>query len=426
MRRFHPPLVMTVHGIRTHGAWQKTLGEVLSDAQIKHRAFDYGYFSTPRFLWPPARKRKVAEFREWYENKVKECGLDLSDPYGRPSIVAHSFGTYIVAHCMLHHREVRFDKVILCGSILSQKFEWRDLFLKDQVHYVANECGWGDVWAGSVGSFVPATGPSGRTGFKQFDVHYVVDKHFEHFEHSDFFYTTHMRAWVDVLAAPPVDIRVQHGREMANDPQHYEKTLNLTHEIDLQVFGAEPGFDQVDIPRGLALTWIGINNDIYTFLIDQSGAPQGYVNAMPLIDETFAKVLAGTVQDPDITPDDLLPFEAGRPLNIYLMSIALSPDLHKLSDGLFAMPLEKLLYGFVDKLISYVLEKGVVVRRLAAVGWTPRGKKLCRLLGMDRVSEDKFGHPVFELDLLAPGVLDKRLFPGIRKLIEVMRERAEP
>ncbi len=421
MREFHP-VVMLAHGINTHGHWQKIAAEVLSDANVCHRTFDR-YVSVTAFLllWP--RKNMIAEFLHWYSATVRERSLDLDDPYQRPSIIAHSFATWFVARCMLKHPEVRFDKMILLGAILPTDFPWHELFLRDQVQWVTNECAWGDIWAGSVRRAVPHTGPSGRYGFRQRDVHGLVDRHYEEFQHSDYFYREHMAGWVKAVSQRPLDLRVLQGAEVE---KNYAKILDLTHEIDVENFKQDPAFAQVDLPRGLSRKWIEVNPDLYTFLVDSDGNPHAYINAMPLTPEAYERVRQGQRDDNEIADGDILPYAAGSAIDIYLMSIGIRQTVRRENDGLFSRPLEKLLNAFACKLVTYARDQGIVVRRLLAVGWTTQGRKLCTHLGMAPTGgTDKHGHPVYELDLPTGKLpLNKHLFAGIKKLVAVMHENA--
>lgn len=421
MREFHP-VVMLVHGINTHAHWQKTAQEVFADAKITPRVFDE-YISVPAFLMPWKRKKKIAQFLDWYTAKEDELHLDLDDPYQRPSVVAHSFGTWFVARCMLKHPEVRFDKMILLGGILPPGFPWHELFLRDQVQSVRNECGWGDVWAGSVRRFVPETGPSGRDGFRQRNVHGLSDENYEDFEHSAYFYKKHMAQWVKTISRPPLDLRVRHGAEIEHG---YVETLDRTHLIDVDNFKEDPAFAQADIPRGLSTKWIGVNEDLYTFLVDSGEHPQGYINAMPLTQEAYDKVRKGLLDDNEIEDKHIVPYAPGAEIDIYLMSIAIAKAVRRENDGLLSRPLDKLLNAFVYKLVRYARDKGIIVRRLLAVGWTTQGQKLCAHLGMDPTGgTDKHGHPIYELELLSSDVMKKkRLFAGIPKLVSVMRSEA--
>jgi pimeloyl-ACP methyl ester carboxylesterase len=148
--------------------WQKTLADTLSLHSIKHRAHDFGRYGLFRFAWNPSRQQKINEFYDFYSNISGEqgSGIDLFNYRHRPSIIAHSFGSYIVGYTMQKHPDIRFDKVILCGSIVPIDFDWSTLFHRDQVNFVRNEYGVRDYWASMVGNFIRETGASGTEGFQ--------------------------------------------------------------------------------------------------------------------------------------------------------------------------------------------------------------------------------------------------------------------
>ena len=114
--------VVALHGISTHAAWQRMFSEVAHRHGVSAHVdrWNFGHFSVLRFLMPGARMAKVRWFRETYQQEFRE-----STQIGAlPSIVAHSFGTYILGNALLRHPNLRFDKVLLCGSILPQNFPW--------------------------------------------------------------------------------------------------------------------------------------------------------------------------------------------------------------------------------------------------------------------------------------------------------------
>src|SRR5689334_15731548 len=140
---YNPPMVISVHGIRTAARWQKSLADTLGLYGLRHRAYDFGHFDLVRFLLDSSRQRKINEFYDFYGTLAREQGLgiELNDYRARPSIIAHSFGTFIVGYAMQKYPDIRFDKVILCGSILPVDFDWSTLFHRDQVNFVRNEYG---------------------------------------------------------------------------------------------------------------------------------------------------------------------------------------------------------------------------------------------------------------------------------------------
>ena len=153
------PIVFSLHGIRTRGEWQKAvLTRVLSAAGFDHLALDFGLFRVFRLFRPTVRRRQVDWFRDRYTADMRGCS-------SLPSIIAHSFGTYIVAEAMRIYPEVRFNRVIRCGSIVRQDFPWSRLIDTGRVQRVLNECRQRDFWAGIVVWAVGDTGPSGVKGF---------------------------------------------------------------------------------------------------------------------------------------------------------------------------------------------------------------------------------------------------------------------
>ena len=137
---YYAPLVISVHGIRTTGAWQKAFASAISGSPTKVESFDYGVYGLIKFL-TPAQNRKMADtYYQWYAETVKGCpGVDLKQYDQRPSIVAHSLGSWIVGMAMLKFDDIRFDKIVLAGSILPTDFDWCTLFARDQVFAVRNE-----------------------------------------------------------------------------------------------------------------------------------------------------------------------------------------------------------------------------------------------------------------------------------------------
>lgn len=208
------PAVVALHGIRTQAAWQRAFLEVAGrhglDAHVDR--WNFGYFSVFRFLAPWARLAKLRWFREAYQQAFREAAAAGQPP---PSIVAHSFGTYILGNALLRYPYLRFDKVLLCGSILPRGFPWDQLIDRGQVQAVRNEYGQHDIWTRAVGWFVSGTGPSGLEGFSA--SHARLEQEMFSFEHSEYFERGHMeQRWMPFLTAqiaqqPVQDKAVQPG-----------------------------------------------------------------------------------------------------------------------------------------------------------------------------------------------------------------------
>src|ERR1700724_308558 len=136
-------ILITVHGIRTFGQWQNRLKALVQkeNPAVIVEAYGYGYFAAPAFVFPPFRWFQVRTFRRHLRNLLRQHG-DVS-----VSIVAHSFGTYIVARGLRGLKTDEIPKVrnlILSGSVLKSNFNWSALFQTGRVQRVVNECGLND------------------------------------------------------------------------------------------------------------------------------------------------------------------------------------------------------------------------------------------------------------------------------------------
>lgn len=191
-------VVITLHGIRTRGVWQKDLIPSLARAGFVPYALDYGYFSAFELMLESRRSEKVRWFIEQYDKIRSETGES------RPSIIAHSFGTRIVADALEHHPEIRFDKIIFAASIVRNDFSWIQVIETRQANFVENDFGRLDIWPRIAKRFVSGCGDSGTSGFS--DEHLMLSQRpMPRYRHSDYFNKTHFdRFWLRTLA---VDVR---------------------------------------------------------------------------------------------------------------------------------------------------------------------------------------------------------------------------
>ncbi len=156
-------VAITLHGIRTSGKWQKDLAPILAEHDIVPYPLDFGYFNAAQLLLNHCREEKLKWFHKEYDRVRKETSID------RPSIIAHSFGSYLV--CQLLHKYpefVCFDKVILAGSIAPANFDWAAIIKQGQVIQVRNEVATLDRWPILAKKFVRDAGDSGTKGFDGF------------------------------------------------------------------------------------------------------------------------------------------------------------------------------------------------------------------------------------------------------------------
>ncbi len=185
--------VISLHGIRTRGVWQKDLAPVLARQGLVPWALDYGRFRVDQFLRNGARQKKLEWLRHEYERVTAEASSQ------RPSIIAHSFGSYLVAALLTKYKELRFDKVILTGSIVDRAFDWPSLLSSGQVNLVRNDYGALDRIPGLAALSVSDCGDSGRQGFSKKHPR-LIEQKFPRHGHSDYFHRQHfVQYWIPTL-----------------------------------------------------------------------------------------------------------------------------------------------------------------------------------------------------------------------------------
>lgn len=186
------PIVILVHGIRTFGDWQDQL-----ELAIKSKSPDtvvikwkYGLFDALSFLVGILRFGQVKLFTQFLD--------DFRDLLvgAKIQIVAHSFGSYIVAHALarLGPRAPQIDTVFFCGSVLFQNYSLHHTVGPDnRVKRLVNDCGTKDIWPLLAAILVPGMGAAGRYGFNgAIGIGVNVVNRFFPLDHGGYFASDHM------------------------------------------------------------------------------------------------------------------------------------------------------------------------------------------------------------------------------------------
>ena len=204
------PTVLSIHGIRTRGVWQKHLQPIIDDAGFRHIPLDFGFFRALSLISTRARRRQVEWLRDTYFAKVSS-----GDP--PPSIIAHSLGTYLVGTAMERYEGVVFDHVILCGSILRTRYPWSEVLNNGgRALAVLNDYGGRDIWALLANWVVYDAGPSGVRGFEDEAGGKVLQRGHRDRRHSDYFYDGNYRVWAAFLSGRALPHLVQDKRGVVN------------------------------------------------------------------------------------------------------------------------------------------------------------------------------------------------------------------
>lgn len=172
---------MSLHGIRTRGEWQKDLCPLVSERHWKYYPLDYGYFTAPHLAVGFTHNEKVS----WFRKKMNQ--IYSENPGALPSIIVHSFGSLILAKALSRYTDLKFDKVILTGSIIPVEFPWFEVVQRKQVSFVRNLVGKADFWS-KIAKRLPWTGAgnSGAVGFNNSEyADFLEDVVYEQFNHGD-------------------------------------------------------------------------------------------------------------------------------------------------------------------------------------------------------------------------------------------------
>ena len=158
-------VVLLIHGIRTQADWGPMVQSKLEvPGQIDVIPIRYGYFDAFRFWFPFWTRNKPIE-RVYEQIRVALQKYRRSHPDAKLSIIAHSFGTYIIGEILKRGFDLQIDRLLLCGSVLPQGFLWHQYQGRFADDKVVNECGKADVWPVLAQSASWGYGASGTHGF---------------------------------------------------------------------------------------------------------------------------------------------------------------------------------------------------------------------------------------------------------------------
>jgi pimeloyl-ACP methyl ester carboxylesterase len=175
--------LVLIHGIRTQADWMELLSGLFAE-DFEVIPLRYGYFDLVRFLLPLIwlRRRPVDRIKEQIASI-----LTLKD-IGEVSVIAHSYGTWILSQILTINTNIKFSRIALCGSIIPRDFPWEKHCLQfgenaDTRGHVVNDCGTRDPLPVVAESVTWGYGASGRFGFGNAR---VTDR-FHNVGHSGFF-----------------------------------------------------------------------------------------------------------------------------------------------------------------------------------------------------------------------------------------------
>lgn len=394
MKQFYKPkVIMSIHGYASKGKWQDILTKCLKELKYISAPYKYGFKISPFNL-----KKDAENFRDWYFNIVDnpEYGLKISEPFHRPSIIAHSLGTWILVKSLIKYPEIKFDKIYLVGSIIPVNFDWFKLILGDQINSVIYEKALKDRIAPLGFIFTGSAKPCVTNGFIQ-KSSFIKEEVLSFFGHGDFQYSAHLKSYLEKrLPEKPHQLSVKNGRDLTE--KQVIKIFKESEKIDQSVYSSEYTDNQLKITQ--IFEWFRIEKDIWSFVINSyTNATIGYINAIPVNDDIYNQFCTGVLQEQNLLPENIIDYDTASYYNIIILSIAIKKSVTneetRLTKGRIT---EMLIMSFINKMMLHDPSQKKF-KKFAAFAWTAEGQKLCEGFAMSKIADDINGHILYEMDL---------------------------
>ena len=163
-----PDIVFVLHGIMSANIveWIADLeSRLATKPNVKVINPEYPYVSPLRFALPNIRKRNIRFFQDLYSNVLAHY------PTADFNFIGHSNGTYILGQSLKQIPGMRFENVVLAGSVLPVDYPWAERVQTSQVARIRNDRANKDVPVGLLcsalryGLFMRDIGTGGYEGF---------------------------------------------------------------------------------------------------------------------------------------------------------------------------------------------------------------------------------------------------------------------
>jgi hypothetical protein len=157
-----PHLVILVHGIRDIARWQSEVGHTLESEGLIVEHTSYGRLNLFAFLVPIDYFRKKAAARVWTDIQHAR----MLHPEADVSIIAHSFGTYVVTRILKQEFTLQLKRLLLCGCIVRYDFPFEQIQNRFSPPLL-NDVGTSDPWPAFAESVTFGYGAAGTFGFNR-------------------------------------------------------------------------------------------------------------------------------------------------------------------------------------------------------------------------------------------------------------------
>lgn len=154
-------LVILIHGIRDIARWQNEIKQTLKDEGFAVESTNYGRMNLLEFLLPTPYFRNKAKLTVW--TQIQHAKL-LHPKASKVSVIAHSFGTYVIAQIIREQFAFTFHRIIFCGSVVRYDFPIEH-YTNRYTSPIMNDVGTADPWPAIAEAVTTGYGSVGTYGF---------------------------------------------------------------------------------------------------------------------------------------------------------------------------------------------------------------------------------------------------------------------
>jgi hypothetical protein len=175
-------LVLLIHGINTRALWMDIIQPELEEADFFVAPISYGEFGLIRFLsFPFLRRGALSRVLKGIDTAIRVYRERLGSYPDRVSIISHSFGTWLILALLSSKPNLKFFRLIVCGSVVREDYDFdpvlhefqspmiNEIGTEDYLPALAESVGWGYGSIGSTGMHHPAVRNRWHHGLRHSD-----------------------------------------------------------------------------------------------------------------------------------------------------------------------------------------------------------------------------------------------------------------
>jgi hypothetical protein len=135
-RNAHKGILVSIHGLYSRAEWNVDIAPIASSQGWIFAPYVYTGNNWQLIFGSSKRRKTVDHFRHW----IYDICQRYSQYTENLSIIAHSYGTYIIGKylCGFDNLPVNLNALILTGSVLNKNYNWEDHFGNLRIGSVLN------------------------------------------------------------------------------------------------------------------------------------------------------------------------------------------------------------------------------------------------------------------------------------------------